>query len=506
VAAVAFLREQLASGDGATRRDVLRFLAAFESESAAALPDLEKLLGEASELDFRLDILKVALGLGSKVDPAPLLRQALVSERPEARGRALSVLVDLEAEQAARFVPEVAKMLSDAEARLPALAFLEGLGPHARPAVPAVIALLKDEDPQIRARAADALPDFGLAAGEAREALIGVLKDPEEGVQLEAATALLEITHDPSLVSERLTRLLTSDDSEAREMASRLLAVFGGAGPAARSILLERLKTGDLEALDALAALGASASKVIPLLPGLYPQADADVRERMIVYLNLAHPAVPGAMEVVRLGLGDPSEQVFMSAASTYYRFTRDASEVLPLLKKGLSAEGMQARYLALDLASHLESAARPLAPELVRLARADPEKDIRHLAVQALGVVGAGQDVVNQVLLEDLRGKMELQHLISGVWGFSAEDYVSQLTSGDLERLVSRFEELLGPVSLDAFERSMQVESLCELLAAVGGRARGALPVLEKAARDPDPRVREAAREARTRIRSQTR
>jgi HEAT repeat protein len=67
------------------------------------------------------------------------------------------------------------------------------IGPAAKEAVPALIAVLKDEDSELRASAATALGGIGPAAKEAVPALSVALKDKDKRVREIAASALRKI-------------------------------------------------------------------------------------------------------------------------------------------------------------------------------------------------------------------------------------------------------------------------------------------------------------------------
>ena len=77
---------------------------------------------------------------------------------------------------------------------------LIALGPDAKAAVPALIALLKDKDPEVRYTAVFTLRCLGPVASDALPSLIECLKDPEFTVQSDALLGLGTIHQQPERV------------------------------------------------------------------------------------------------------------------------------------------------------------------------------------------------------------------------------------------------------------------------------------------------------------------
>jgi HEAT repeat protein len=74
------------------------------------------------------------------------------------------------------------------------------LGPMAKPAVPALVALVSDRDPGVRATAVSVLVQFGPEAHAAVPALLKCLNDPRSAVRIEAMICLGNIHSQPELV------------------------------------------------------------------------------------------------------------------------------------------------------------------------------------------------------------------------------------------------------------------------------------------------------------------
>ena len=81
---------------------------------------------------------------------------------------------------------------------------LIALGAEAKPAVPTLISLVNEKDPEVRYTAVFALRSLGPVARDALPALIACLQDPDFRVQSDAILGLGELQQDP----ERVVRIL----------------------------------------------------------------------------------------------------------------------------------------------------------------------------------------------------------------------------------------------------------------------------------------------------------
>jgi len=100
------------------------------------------------------------------------------------------------------------------------------LGPIARPAVPELISLLNDTDPQVQATAANALAGIGPEAEDAVPALLRCLDDRNNGVlQIETMIALGSIHKKPEIVVPVLIEYLDGPRKDWNFMAFALPAL-----------------------------------------------------------------------------------------------------------------------------------------------------------------------------------------------------------------------------------------------------------------------------------------
>jgi hypothetical protein len=168
--------------------------------------------------------------------------------------------------------------------RIAALWDLQDLGLEARPAEPALIRALRDDDVFVRAEAARTLGQFGHAAQGSVPALVeAALIQDEAEVRTDAVQALAEIGQRPEEVVPALMALLAEEEVSIRIAVIRALRAFGAASaeavPALTQSLFQSEEVAD-EVLQTLAALGPVAAAAIPALQELLDSEDAGVLHR----------------------------------------------------------------------------------------------------------------------------------------------------------------------------------------------------------------------------------
>lgn len=165
-------------------------------------------------------------------------------------------------------LPEILRLLSDPDPEIRAEA-VDLLVDHPSPeAVPQLIARLADADETVRSLAAEALEQLGRGAAPAIPALIRLSQDPSRFVRGSAIEALGAIGT-PEAMSA-LNRLLGGPDAGPRAHAAEVLACFGAAAVPA---LTRALDDGDAPvrraAALALGEIGPAAGPAVPRLSEL---------------------------------------------------------------------------------------------------------------------------------------------------------------------------------------------------------------------------------------------
>ena len=93
--------------------------------------------------------------------------------------------------------------------------------------VPALTALLKDDDKDVRIATVKALFTWGKEARPATPALAALLKDEDKDVRMAVAEVLASLGYQPKAVVQSLVELLPNGDAEVRNAVASTLAGVG---------------------------------------------------------------------------------------------------------------------------------------------------------------------------------------------------------------------------------------------------------------------------------------
>ncbi len=189
-------------------------------------------------------------------------------------------------------------------------------------AVPALAQALKRPERDVRFAAARALRGYGADARFAVPALVEALSgDPSRGVREEAAVTLGTLGLELPTVVPALVGIIANpdDDEDVRATAGMVLGRLGpDAEPAVGA--LGRMAEGEalgprLAALDALTALGRTASAAVPALLHLLTSDDEQFRRSAVWALATIDPASPDAIAAFTRSLRDQDGRVAQGAA-----------------------------------------------------------------------------------------------------------------------------------------------------------------------------------------------
>ncbi|MEX2118646.1 MAG: HEAT repeat domain-containing protein [Pirellulales bacterium] len=118
---------------------------------------------------------------------------------------------------------------SDHHGRWRAARRLRDVGPRAKQAIPALVAVLEDDDADVASMAAEALGAVGAATEVVVPSLAEALAHPDWVVRWSAAGALARIGPDARAADKALIRVINSDkDRDVKDQASRALARIKG--------------------------------------------------------------------------------------------------------------------------------------------------------------------------------------------------------------------------------------------------------------------------------------
>jgi HEAT repeat protein len=473
-AALPVLVASLRDGQQFQQTQALTALKGMKPEIAKeALPALIEAL-EDGDPYVRAQAAGVLGQMGPEARPAiPALAGALKDGNPSSSSALIQALAHLGPDG---LKPLIAALeAGEGPPRAELVAVLGRVGPDARPALPALLAILGSEetDEALRRAVVQALSEIGPIP---EPDLVRLLKDPNRGIRLAAAQTLIEGRDDPSTLDDVvpvLAEALRSDRSERRRIAAALAARFKTPPPAPISLLETALDDEDgLVRVRAAGALGKLADPAPRVIPGLIGALDdRALRSSAIDALEALGPTAVAAMPAMAGVLRQGAEPNDMIRAAYALARIGGAEAVEPLLG-------------ALDV---IESGYRPLIvealdqtgpggiKELRRLLDHD-DPAIRAMVVRHLGLRGSGREELKSVLgrvLADPAREVKL----------AALQVVGQLGS-DARGAVPRLIELRDDDDSDG-DATVRAEAAVALVAIEGTVATPSLPLLEAAARD---------------------
>jgi HEAT repeat protein len=218
------------------------------------------------------------------------------------------------------------------------------LGPEQ--ALPHLLAVLKDANPEQRRTAAQSLGK--IARKEAVPAIVEALRDPDAGVRRHAAWALGMIGED-AVGPDRspLASLLFDPDPGVREAAAMALGLTGDTQTGIE-LLLERVREpgtpSDSKRLAAAALGGMEARTAVPVLLKLLADRDAQVRRWAVAALGeFADPETVAPLS--RVLIKDPDPGVRIEAAFRLGKFGGEAAR--PALTAAIKDSNEDVRRLA---------------------------------------------------------------------------------------------------------------------------------------------------------------
>ncbi len=509
------------------------------SEIAAAL--------KGDDPDARRSALKQLAALGPKAAPAlHALPRAMKDGDADFRREALAALPKIGSPTAAD-VDVLAELADDAafpDGRKYALAALASLGTDARPAATALCHALKDPDPAVKRQAADVLGGLGPAVRDAaREALVNALHDADPDVGASAAAALAKMGPPTKADDTDLLLSLTDKAEAARRYA---LASLRDLGPDAADFApyLREAVTGDASpelrrlAVSALLAVSPDAPNSIDAFGKAVADADPEVRRSAVealVKVGPGHGALPGLIRA--LGSDDEATATAAGAAlKAAHLSAKQIAELGDVLEEGKAP--LRLRVMA--LLKPLGADAAPAVPGVCEVLKGGPGEGRRQAfaLLAAMGPAARKADGALEALLDDdkFAVRLDAATTLAAVAGPDAGDAIPVLLEGlrvdqldDAEQMAERDRaiEALGRIGepaikplVDALENDFtggglhsvkgQINVEARLAAVKALEAMGpaadtfkALAELTNLQRiDPSRAVREAAKEARARIR----
>ncbi len=456
----------------------------------AAIPAVMALAKMVTDQDP--DVRHAALDALAEIEPGkrlvvPLLLKALKDKDSVVVKRAVHAL----ANRGKDIVPAMIQALKDDRTEFYALLVLHEIGPDAKDAVPAIRDVLHEaNEPYQRQEAAMTLGMIGPGAAAAVPELITLLDDPESGVQHAAVFALGMIGPSAAPAAKSIRAHLDRDDP-----------FFWVAGAWALAKIFpenENIK-----------------KTTARFIAQMLTDPDHHVRRMAAQALLDLRPGEQITLPALEAALGSNDPAVVNDTLIALNGLGEDA---LPVLIKALDYPGARANVA--EVIQQLGPTAASVAPALVKAYNDEPNVDTRTNLLFALAEVGPqGKEVIDlavegcndddegiryasfyilgQIGPDAMRGKDALKSHLD-----DEDQYYAATAAWALARIDEDDPEVIAkgiPLFITAlknprpFVRHEAADSLAEL----GPLAKSALPALKQVAKDDDPSVAEAAKEA---------
>ena len=255
-------------------------------------------------------------------------------------------------------IPDLAKALNnpDAGVRSSAASALGGIGPEAKTAVPKLIFLLKDREANVRGSAASALGSIGVEAKTAARPLVPLLKDREASVRSSAAYALDRIGAEAKDAVQDLVPLLKDSDVGVRR-----------------------------DAAYALGRIGAEAKTAVPQLVPLLTNSDLGVRRTATYALEgIGAEAKAAVPQLIALLKEDSDANVRRNAAYALGNIGAEAKDAVPQLILLLKDSNVNVRRSAASALERIGAETKIVVPQLIDLLK-DSDTNVRSSAADIL-------------------------------------------------------------------------------------------------------------------------
>lgn len=490
-AAVRPLTGLLQDASPMVRAHAARSLGKIGAAAKSAAPALVALTNDPDE-KVRRQAVKALRHIRPGVEiTGPVFTKLLEDPDPGVRLRVLNSL----AETGAEAVPGLVKALQNEKMAYWACVVLREMGPTAKEAVPALTEKLKDSRPEVRREAILALAAMDQAAAPAVPQIAGQLADPS--TRIAATYTLGRIGSIPADAEAKIRQAAKDSD---KLLSTTSLWALARVHPEDKQLqqeateqLVQRIKDKDANvraaAARALAALPAAAGIVGPVLEKSLQDADSlTVQHALDALAAFGDKAVPGLTRALK------HEQVRAQAANVLGQIGPAAAPATSLLAQLVDDKDVRvANEAALALAK-IGPAASDAVPALAK-AIGQPDSPAAHASAYALGRIGPKAVAAEPELLKAVAGKDKLLALLSA-WTLTQIQPGSAETAAKVLPVLT--EGLASPLPKSR-------EAAAEALGNLGALAKASTAALEKASKDEDAEVRQAAARALDAIRTAT-
>jgi HEAT repeat protein len=380
--------------------------------------------------------------------PAAYWLQRLTNEDQKDRRTAFYALKALGEETARSAIPVLIDMLEDhdPEFRIFAANYLGQLGPAAKAAAPGLIAMLKEKKREARSAALDGLRGIGPEAAAAIPCLVQLLASDDHGP--EAATVLRAIgpaaREALPVLKNEFARRSAAVQGDSEYYLRDFILSMAALGPEAFPLLMDLFESSKQDWLDvAIAGIfaeqGAKAKAILPRLAKALPGRSAACRADggwALWQINRHPSAVPMLMQALEELAGAP--QTGWELSTLCWRLGAigpPAKQAVPTLTKILARQDSElcgytrrnAAWALWTIAGHQESIAI-LAKCVVWRSDTYVRAMVDYEAVKMLGDIGPQAKVCLPALQEAL-SLARLYQSINEVGGSDPEDPIEPIT-----------------------------------------------------------------------------
>lgn len=419
-------------------------------------------------------------------DPAakePAIRELILLLGDPDRGREAAAALAKVGAPAVKPLIEALGNVGGSSRRWAAVA-LSDMGDAARPAIPSLVAALRDPVWQVRGAAAMTLG--GLKAAEAAPGLRVLLRHTRPEARRIAARALGEIGAPAKAAAPDLIGALEDRDSEVRACAAEALGAITEAEEAIAPLATALADVESSVAYKAAEALSAFGARAAPELISVLGSKDPEVRKRAAYGLCCLGAEARAATPDLIKALGDSNPQVRKFAAWTLGLIGADARSARPALWSATADNHEAVRACALSALVKIDPSSDRVAEAVLKNLNA-PDPDTRAFGAELLGGLRVFTPAViaglRRALADSEEGVRVMAILACGQMGRGA-----RAASPDLIK------------ALNAARGWELRASIIQALGEVGGPE--AARALEAARKDPEAKVRKAAEKALEKLR----
>lgn len=334
-------------------------------------------------------------------------------------------------------------------------------------------------------------------------ALLASLRDEDWQVRLKAASSLGKLRKTDEMLTEVVPALMAAASDRNDYVSRAAVASIGDIGAQAKTavnLLIEKLGHEEESmrrgAAYSLGKIGASAVSAVPTLIELLEEESREIQKAVSWALGIIGPeAVPLLSE----GLQRNNPNVRAGCAYALGSIGPNAITALAELRERLQDEHAQVRYNAAKAVGNLRAAKETEAavPQLISCLK-DKDPDVRWAVAEALRKIGTDEAMEAWLHFES---KPEVNDLVKQL--SNTDKAVRMDAAAGLVKIIApddgKYVPEIAKALTDQFWR-VKVP-ICETLAKIGPNAREAIPGLKRALNDENERVRAAAAHALGRI-----